>query len=387
MLEKALTGSRRYGIWVAILLALFGMGVYFYLRQLEYGLGLTGMSRDVSWGLYIAQFTFLVGIAASAVMVVLPYYLHDYKAFGRITVLGEFLAIAAVIMCVTFIFVNLGQPARVLYVMFHPSLTSVLFWDMVVLSVYLVLNIVTSWTVLSSVREGVPPPVWVKPLIYLSIPWAISIHTMTAFIYAGMPGRSFWLTAIMAPRFLAAAFASGPALLILLCFVLRRFGGFDAGRDAIQAMAKIVAYALVTSIFFVLVELWTVFYSQIPDDMEHYRFLFVGLDGYDTIAHWMTVAVISAFAALLLLINPRTRKKDSTLAVACVLVFLSLWIEKGLGLLVTGFVPSPLGHITRYTPTGPEVAIAIGVWAMGFLIITVLYKIFLSVRETEEMSA
>ena len=385
MLEKALTGSRRYGILVAILLALFGMGIYFYLRQFDYGLGLTGMSRDVSWGLYISQFTFLVGIAASAVMVVLPYYLHDYKAFGRITILGEFLAIAAVIMCVTFIFVNLGQPSRVLYVMFYPSFTSVLFWDMVVVSVYLVLNVITGWTVLSSVKEGVPPPAWVKPFIYLSIPWAISIHTVTAFIYAGMPGRSFWLTAIMAPRFLAAAFASGPALLILLCFVLRRFGGFDAGRDAIQAMAKIVTYAFITSIFFVLVELWTVFYSQVPDDMEHYRFLFVGIEGYNTIAHGMTIAVISAAVALVLLINPRTRNKELFLAVACVLVFLSLWIEKGLSLLVTGFVPSPLGHVTRYTPTGPEVAIAIGIWAMGFLIITVLYKIFLSVRAAAEL--
>ena len=200
-----------------------------------------------------------------------------------------------------------------------------------------------------------------------------------------MPGRSFWLTAIMAPRFLAAAFASGPALLILLCFLLQRFGGFDAGRDAIQAMAKIVTYAFITSIFFVLVELWTVFYSQVPDDMEHYRFLFVGLEGYNTIAHGMTVAVISAAAALVLLINPRTRKKDSFLAVACVLVFISLWIEKGLGLMVTGFTPSPLGHVTRYIPTWPEVAIAIGIWAMGFLIITVLYKIFLTVREAAEL--
>ena len=385
MLEKALTGSRRYGILVAILLALFGMGVYFYLRQLEYGLGLTGMSRDVSWGLYTAQFTFIDGIAASAVMLILPYYLHDYKAFGRVTVLGMFLAIAAVVMCMTFVFVNLGQPARVLYVMFYPSLTSALFWDMVVLSVYLVLNIVTGWTVLSSVKEGVTPPAWVKPLIYLSIPWAIVIQTMAAFIYSGMPGRSFWLTAIMAPRFLATAFASGPAMLILLCFVLKRFGGFDAGKKAIDTLANIVTYALVTSIFFVLVELWTVFYSQVPADMEHYRFLFVGLEGYNTIANGMTVAVISAAAALVLLINPRTRKKESFLAVACVLVFLSLWIEKGLGLLVTGFVPSPLGHITRYTPTGPEVAITIGVWAMGFLIITALYKIFLSVREAAEL--
>ncbi len=383
MLEKALTGSRRYGIWVAFLLALFGVGVFFYLRQLEYGLGLTGMSRDVSWGLYIAQFTFLVGIAASAVVLVLPYYLHDYKAFGKITILGEFLAIAAVAMCGTFIFVNLGQPSRVLYVMLYASPTSVLFWDMFVLNIYLVLNVITGWTVLTSVRKGMPPPAWVKPLIYLSIPWAISIHTLTAFIYAGMPGRSFWLTAIMAPRFLAAAFASGPALLILFCIVMKRFAGFDAGREAIQAMAKIATYALVTSIFFVLVELWTVFYSQVPEDMEHFRFLFAGLDGYDTIANWMSLSVVCAVAGLLLLLNPRTRNNETTLAVACVAVFVSLWIEKGLGLLVTGFVPTPLGKVVRYVPTGSEVAIAIGIWAMGLLIITVLYKIFISVRQEE----
>ncbi len=383
MLEKALTGSRRYTIWVAALLALAGLGFFFYLRQLDYGLGLTGMSRDVSWGLYIAQFTFLVGVAASAVMLVLPYYLHDYKAFGRITLLGEFLAVAAVIMCVTFIFVDLGQPTRVMNVLLHPSPTSILFWDMIVLNGYLLINIITGWTVLQCERQGIPPPSWVKPLIYLSIPWAISIHTVTAFIYAGLPGRGFWLTAIMAPRFLASAFASGPALLILFCLVLKRFAGFDAGKKAIGAMATIVTYALATSVFFVLVELFTVFYSQIPEHMEHYRFLFAGLHGYDTIATWMTVSALCAAAALVLLISPRTREKEALLAVACVCVFLSLWIEKGLGLIVTGFVPSPLEKITRYTPTGPEIAITLGVWAVGFLIITVLYKIFISVRREE----
>jgi len=383
VLEKALTGTRRYVIWVAALLALAGLGFFFYLRQLDYGLGLTGMSRDVSWGLYVAQFTFLVGIAASAVMLVLPYYLHDYKAFGKITILGEFLAVAAVIMCVTFIFVDLGQPTRVMNVLLHPSPTSILFWDMIVLNGYFLINIVTGWTVLQCDRQGIPPPAWVKLLIYLSIPWAISIHTVTAFIYAGLPGRGFWLTAIMAPRFLASAFASGPALLILFCLVLKRFAGFDAGKKAIGAMATIVTYALVTSIFFVLVELFTVFYSQIPEHMEHYRFLFAGLHGYDTIANWMTVSAFCAVAALVLLINPRTRENESLLAVACACVFLSLWIEKGLGLIVTGFVPSPLEKITRYTPTGPEIAITLGVWALGFLIITVLYKIFISVRREE----
>ena len=380
MLEKALKGSRGYGIWVAFLLLLAGIGFFFYLKQLDYGLGITGMSRDVSWGLYIAQFTFLVGIAASAVMLVLPYYLHDHKAFGKITILGEFLAVSAVIMCITFVFVDLGQPGRAINLLLYPSPRSVLFWDVIVLNGYLLLNLVTGWTVLGCDRKGIPPPAWVKPLIYLSIPWAVSIHTVTAFIYAGLPGRGFWLTAIMAPRFLASAFASGPALLILFCMILRRFARFDAGEKAIQTMAKIVAYALATSIFFVLVELFTAFYSQIPGHVQHLKYLFAGLDGHNTIAHWITVSAFTAVAALVLLILPQTRKREPLLALACCFVFLSLWIEKGLGLVVTGFVPSPLETITDYTPTGPEVAITIGIWALGLLMITMFYKIFVSVR-------
>lgn len=380
MLEKALKGSRGYGVWVACLLLLTALGLFFYLRQLDYGLGITGMSRDVSWGLYIAQFTFLVGIAASAVMLVLPYYLHDYKAFGKITILGEFLAVSAVVMCVTFIFVDLGQPSRVMNVLLHPSPTSVLFWDMVVLNGYLLLNIVTGWTVLESDKKGVPPPAWVRPLIILSIPWAISIHTVTAFIYAGLPGRGFWLTAIMAPRFLASAFASGPALLILFCLFLKRFTRFDAGQKAIQTLAQIVAYALATSIFFVGVELFTTFYGQVPGHMDHFRYLFTGLEGHRMIANWMTVAAVVACLSLVLLIIPRARQKESLLALACAGVFVALWIEKGLGLVITGFVPSPLEAIPEYVPTGPEIAITIGVWALGLLLITLFYKIFVSVR-------
>ena len=380
MLDKALKGSRGYWVWIFFLLAVATTGFYFYLRQLDYGLGITGMSRDVSWGLYIAQFTFLVGIAASAVMLVLPYYLHDYKAFGKITVLGEFLAVSAVIMCVTFIFVDLGQPSRVMNVLLYPQPTSILFWDMIVLNGYLLINIVTGWVVLSCSRKEIPPPAWVKPLIYLSIPWAISIHTVTAFIYAGLPGRGFWLTAIMAPRFLASAFASGPALLIIFCLILKRFGAFDAGKIAIQTLAKIVAYALAASIFFVLMELFTAFYSQIPEHAHSFLYLFAGLSSHAKLVPWMWTSAALAFAALVILIIPRIRRNDGWLAIACVAVFVSLWIEKGLGLVVTGFIPSPLEAVTEYVPTGPEIAITLGIWAAGFLLLTILYRIFVTVR-------
>jgi Ni/Fe-hydrogenase subunit HybB-like protein len=381
MLEKALVGSRRYYGWMTFLLVIMGVGFLCYLRQLSYGLGITGMSRDVSWGLYIAQFTFLVGVAASAVMLVLPYYLHHHKLFGRITILGEFLAVASVAMCLSFIIADLGQPARAFNVILYPTPTSILFWDMVVLNGYLLLNIIIGWMVLDAERKSVSPPRWVRPLIYISIPWAVSIHTVTAFIYAGLPGRGFWLTAIMAPRFLASAFASGPSLLILCALLIRRFTRFDPGKEAIQGLAKIVTYAMVISVFFVIVELFTAFYSQIPEHMQHFRYLFTGLDGHTTLVPWWWAFMLLAVGSLALLINPATRKKEGLLAVACAAVFISLWIEKGLGLVVTGFIPNPFDQVRDYSPKRPEVFITLGIWAMGFLILTVLYKVAITVKE------
>ncbi|MFQ6122472.1 MAG: sulfate reduction electron transfer complex DsrMKJOP subunit DsrP [Dehalococcoidales bacterium] len=381
MFEKALVGSRRYWGWIILLVMVSVVGFVFYLQQLSYGLGITGMSRNVSWGLYIANFTFLVGIAASAVMVVLPYYLHNYKEFGRITALGEFLAVAAVIMCGLFIFVDLGQPARVFNMILHPSPNSLLFWDMVVLAVYLLLNVVIAWSTLDAERKSEPPPAWGKPLILISIPWAISIHTVTAFIYSGLGARPFWLTALLAPRFLASAFASGPALLIILCLIIKRFTKFDPGREALQKVAQIVTYAMIITVFFLLVELFTVFYSEIPEHMIHFQYLLFGLDGKATLVPWMWTSLILAAVALALLINPSTRRRENTLAIACVAVFASIWIDKGLGLIVPGFIPSPTGEIFEYWPTVPEALITIGVWALGFLILTILYKIAISVSE------
>jgi molybdopterin-containing oxidoreductase family membrane subunit len=381
MLEKALTGGRGYWTWIFFLLALIGVGFLFYLKQFSYGLGLTGLSRDVSWGFYISQFTFLVGVAASAVMLVIPYYLHDYKKFGKIVILGEFLAVSAVIMCILFIFVDMGQPMRIMNVMLHPSPNSVMFWDSVVLGGYLLLNIIIGWTTLEADRYSVPPPKWVKPLIYLSIPWAVSIHTVTAFLYAGLPGRHFWLTAIMAARFLASAFAGGPALLIILALIVRKFTKFDPGREPVQALSKIVTYAMIANVFFLLLEVFTAFYSQIPGHMHSFQYLFVGLEGHGKLVPLMWLSAILAVISLALLIYPKTRSNESILAFSCIAVFISLWIDKGFGLIVGGFVPNMFEKVTEYWPTIPETLISLGVWAIGFLVLTILYKIAVSVRE------
>jgi molybdopterin-containing oxidoreductase family membrane subunit len=353
---------------------------------LNQGLTVTGLSRDIPWGFYIAQFTFLVGVAASAVMVVLPYYLHNYKAFGRLAILGEFLAIPAVAMCMLFVFVDMGQPMRVMNMVLHPSPSSVMFWDFGVLAGYLLLNIVISQVTFGAEKKGIPPPGWIKPVIILSIPWAVSIHTVTAFLYSGLEARAFWMTAILAPRFLASAFASGPSLLIILCLIVRRYTKFDPGREAIQKLAEIVTYALSINIFFVLVELFTGLYSHIPEHVHHFEYLFFGLEGRSTLVPWMWTSQALAVVALVVILIPGLRQRESILLAVSVAIVTSIWIEKGLGMVVTGFIPSPLGGLMEYWPTSPEILITLGVYGVGFLILTVLYKIAISVREELEVS-
>jgi molybdopterin-containing oxidoreductase family membrane subunit len=381
MLENAFTGTKRYYGLLAALLTLVGIGAIFYSQQFMNGLMITGLGRDVSWGFYVAQFTYLVGVAASAVMVVLPYYLHNYKAFGRVTILGEFLAVAAVTMCLLFIVVDMGRPDRMLNVIKYATPRSVLFWDMIVLNGYLLLNILIGWNVLESERHDVPPPHWVKILSYVSIPWAVSIHTVTAFLYAGLPGRGYWLTAVLAPRFLSSAFCAGPSLLILLCLLVRKFSKFDPGKEQIQSLAKIVTYAVLINVFLFFCEVFTVFYSQIPDHMLHFQYLFYGLEGKGQLVPIMWFAIVGMTAAALLMVNPEVRKNEKTLAWVCGLIILTTYLDKGLGLMTGGFVPNPLEKVIEYWPTVPEALITLGIWALGFFILSVLYKVAISIKE------
>lgn len=381
MLERAMTGSPRYFKLLGILAIFMVMGFAAWGAVLEKGHGLTGISRDVSWGLYIAQFTFLIGVAASAVMVVMPYYLHNVKEFGRIAVFGEFLAVGAVLMCPLFVIMDLGKPTRALNMLLYPTPGSVLFWSFVVQTGYLLLNILIGWNVLEAERKGTSYPKWVKPLIYISIPWAFAIHTATAFVYAGLPGREYWLTAILAARFLASAFCSGPALLILLLFIVQKYTKFDPGRAAIGKLANIVTYAMWISVFFIGLEFFTAFYSGIPGLMNPLKYLFVGLEGHRQLVPFMWLFTVLAIAGLVLLTVPRFRNNDKWLMIACGCVFFSMWLEKGVGLTITGFVPNPFHQIVPYYPTIPEIMVALGVWATGLFVLTVLYKVAISVKE------
>jgi len=377
MLERAFSNmGRSYLLWMGFLATVMAVG--YSVHMLDFP---AGLSRDVSWGLHIAQFTFFVGVAASALMVVLPYYIHNMKEFGRITLLGEFLAVTAVTVCLLFIVVDLGMPHRIWNVVFYPTPNSPLFWDVVVLNGYILINLVLGWKMLEAEHQGAPPPFWTKWVMYASLPWAVSIHAVTAFIYAGLPGRDLWLTALLAPKFLASAFAAGPALLILLCAILKRTARFDVGAAAIDKLSVVVMYATITVTIMQVSEFFTSFYAGIPAHMHSLQYLFFGLDGHHALTPLMWIYVVLLITALAILIRPKLRNDEQTRLIGCAAVFFAMMIEKGLALTVAGFIPNPFGRVTEYVPTWSELVVMLGVWATGAFLISLFYRLVISVKE------
>ncbi|MCX7857276.1 MAG: polysulfide reductase NrfD [Deltaproteobacteria bacterium] len=382
MIEKALTGGKNYWLWLAFLSSLTFLGLLSYLKQLEVGLGITGMSRNVSWGLYIANFTFFVGVAASAVMLVIPYYLHGKNEYSRIMIFAEFLAVVSVFVALLFVLVDLGRPDRLFNVILFPSPKSLLFWDMLVLTGYLILNLILGWKACEAEKREIEQPYWTKILVYISIPWAISIHTVTAFIYCGLSARPFWFSALLAPRFLATAFVSGPAILLIFCLALKRFAGFDPGQNALENLRKTVTYALSVHIFFFLVEFFTVFYSDHPEHVKPFRYMLFGYEGhYHLVAFSWISLFVAVFSFFILMSGNFLYKRKLAFFILTMLIF-GIWLDKGLILMVAGFNPTPEVELEKYMPTFPETIITIGIWSLGTLTLSLLTNIALQIKKS-----
>ncbi len=371
-------GNRTYYLWVAFLSFFILLGISAYIDQLNRGLITTAMRDQVSWGLYISNFTFLVGVAAAAVLLVVPAYLYNFKPIKEIVLFGELLAITAITMCILFILVDMGQPTRVWHIlpfigaMHFPA--SLLAWDVVVLNGYLAINTIIAFYVLYRLSIGKEYSMSViGPLIILSIPWAVSIHTVTAFLYNGLSARPFWNASILAPRFLASAFCSGPAIMLVLFQIIRKQSEVEIDNRAIFKIAELIAYAMGINLFLLGAEAFKEFYSGAVDSYS-IQYLYFGLHGKASLVPWMWSATLFNITAFLLFLFPKTRENFTTLNLGCLLIIMGVYIEKGMGLVVPGFVPDTLGEIYEYSPSTSEIVVTMGIWAAGALLYTLLLK-------------
>ena len=373
-----LRGNRAYYAWVGFLLVLVALGAWAYAGQLHQGLLATRMRDQVSWGFYIGNFTFLVGVAAASIMLVIPAYIYDWEPIKEITILGEMLAISALIMCLGFVLVDIGRPDRFWHIMpFVGRLNwpqSLLAWDVLVLNGYLLLNwFVVTYLLYCAYTERHYVRKLVLPLVLFSIPLAVSIHTVTAYLYNGLASRPFWNSAILAPKFLASAFCSGPAILLILLQILRKTTRLRITDEAIFKVAELMAYTMGFNLFLTAAEAFKEFYSN-TEHVVYSQYLYFGLKGHTTLVPYAWASVLCGFAAFLLFLIPRTRRNWITLNLGCLLIYSSVYIEKGMGLIIPGLTPDALGEIYEYRPSSTEVLVAAGIFALGFLVFTFMLK-------------
>ncbi|MBI2441781.1 MAG: polysulfide reductase NrfD [Lentisphaerae bacterium] len=382
-LRYMFTGGPAYYLWLAFLVALALWGGLAYREQLTQGLVATNMRDQVSWAFYVGNFTFLVGVAAAAIILIIPAYVYDWKPIKEVAIMGEILAISALVMCMLFVLADLGQPEMVWHMI--PSVgklnfpASLLAWDVVVLNLYFLLNLVIVVYLLYCTYQQRPyNKYFVVPLILLSIPLAISIHTVTAFIYNGMAARPFWNASILAPRFLASAMCSGPAILLILFQILRHTTRFEIKDEALWKIAEIMAYAMFINLFLQGAEVFKEVYSS-SEHVVHFNYLFVGLGHHRSLVPYGWGAVICSLLAFGLFIIPATRRHPVTLNLGCLLIYIGVYIEKGMGLVIPGLTPDALGEIYEYVPTMTEVRIGVACFSIGFLVYTFLTKLAVAI--------
>ena len=373
----AFVGDWRYYSWMGILTILCLFGLNAYCKQFANGLIVTGMSDQVSWGVYIANFTFLVGVAAAAVMMVIPVYIYDNEELHDLVIFGELLAVAAILMCLAFVTVDLGRPDRFWHLI--PGIgqfnfpASMLSWDVIVLNGYLLLNVHICGYLLYCRYLNTRPGKWFYiPFVFVAIIWAVSIHTVTAFLYVGLGGRPFWNQAIIGPRFLASAFTAGPALIILALQIIRRTTNYRITDKALLTLRGIVQVAMIINVFLLVCEVFTEFYAG-GLHIASSRYLYFGLHGHHALAPWIWTAILFNLTAMFLLVMPVSRSLK-WLNLTCVLCIVGIWIEKGMGLVIPGFIPSPLGELVEYRPSLNETLVCFGIWSFGLLCYTIFLR-------------
>jgi Ni/Fe-hydrogenase subunit HybB-like protein len=383
-LHEATTGSRAYHLWMGLLTFLMCCGAYAYSVQLDQGLAVTGLHDHVSWGFYISNFTFLVGIAAAAVILVMPAYVLKDQDFASAVLIGEAMAVAALVMAIAFVVVDVGGPARlwhlvpIIGVINFPR--SLLTWDILVLNGYLALNLLVPFYLLYTHWQGrhANRRVYV-PIVVFSIAWAVSVHLVTAFLYAGLPARPFWNTALMGPRFLATAFTAGPALMILVLSAIRRFGGYPVAAETINKLSLVVTVAAQICIVMLISELFVEFYRDTHHGQSA-RYLFFGIGEHSRLVPWIWSSIAMSATATAILSLHKLRYQTRWLYAACVLLFAGILIEKGIGTIIPGFIPEPWGKIHEYSPTWVELTVALGIWALGCFLFTVLAKVAIPIE-------
>ena len=367
------------GIIVAAIIAVAGVCVWVY--QLANGLGITGMSNGNSWGLYITCFMFFVGLSAGGLIVASSASVFHITEYKKVALPAVILSLVCIVVAAIFVLVDLGGIQRIWRLFVNPNFSSPLLWDVIVITCYLIINI------LYLVWMGKGEDRKVEILGRVALPVAILVHSITAWIFGLQIAKEGWYTAILAPIFIASAMDSGLALLLCALAWLRKRGIFDVDQKLFASLAGLLAVCIAVDAFFIGCEVLTMAYP--------------GASGADALAimaggatapfFWFEI-IAGLIIPFLILLFAKNRANTGLVVGASVLVILGVFCKRA-WLLLTSFATFNVsGAITTgtkaaqaggtgmwatmgsYVPTLPEVCIALGVIALGVCLFLFLAK-------------
>ncbi|WP_165045538.1 MULTISPECIES: NrfD/PsrC family molybdoenzyme membrane anchor subunit [unclassified Adlercreutzia] len=369
-----------------ILGVLTAIGVVCWIYQLVAGLGVTGMNNANSWGTYIIMFMFFVGLSAGGLIVASSAHVFHIEKFKKVSKPAVIVSTVCICMAGMFILIDLGGFTNVWRILVGPNPTSPLLWDMCVITIYLIINILD----LFWMHKGDEHKVDV--LSRFALPVAILVHSVTAWIF-GLQIAKAWYTAIMAPIFVASAMDSGLSLLLLSLLALEKMEKIKIGSSLMGFLAGLLATCIAVDAYFIGCEVLTMAYPGAHEAVA----LSHMLTGATAPFFWFEV-IGGLVVPFCILVFAKNRQRKGLVIVASMLVIAGV-LCKRIWLLLTSFITPNIegaAGITlgnqgviesagsmwalsgAYMPTAIEIIIVIGVLSLGVLAFLVLSDIFIT---------
>ena len=346
-MEKKLSKLQIAGIVAAILAVI---GIIFWIKQLSGGMVQTGMRNLDSWGLYITNFMFFVGLSAGGLIISSIPKAFGIEGFGDISKIAVWTAICCTVAAIGFVIVDLGGPARVWELFVYSNLSSPLMWDIIVLMVYLILSIILLWAMYGE-EKGKVSHTALRVLSVISLVTAVMVHTVTAWIFGLQPSHELWYTALLGPWFVSSALVCGTALVMVVVIALRKAGRIELDQKHIVKMAKLLGAFIAVDLYFFACDLLTSGFPQ-GQGAELVEMLTSG-----PLAPFFWFEVVGCIIAAVICFMPSLRK-NGLLVVAAVLAILGIFCKR-VQLLVGGF-QNPNLDLPTVTTTYTQTANTVG---------------------------
>lgn len=400
--------GRGFYVAVAILSTVFVWSLYMYFTQIKVGLGVTGMNHPVSWGFYIVNFVFFIGISHAGTLISAILRLSKAEWRRPITRMAE--VITAIVLAIGGLhpILDLGRPDRMLNLFTAGRLQSPLLWDVSSITAYFTASTVYLYVPMipdiAKLRdrggrlnwfykfaawgyEGTPKQKRILEkainiLMVMVIPIAISVHTIISYIFS-MTLQPGWHSTIFGPYFVVGAIFSGIAALLIVMIVFRKVYHYEAYLKEIhfRYLSTLLLIMSLLWFYFTFSEFLTGVFGSEPHEMAIIMYKFTG-----PFAVFFWSMVVCNFVIPVIILSFKKFKTITGILIASIAVVIGMWLERFIIVVPSLANPRVDLPIGSYLPSLTEWALFAGglsAFMLGFLAFSKIFPL-ISIWEIEE---